>query len=410
MEQESDIINTLHQLNRDAILEALQQLLSSISSQKHYVLHETNQMICRIQMISQQFLETLSQTSQKLAFEIGRLSGPNFFSSGSGNYLDSLIALDEVSCKTEISQWIFPDIQKILENSKFFHDNLELSTALPKSLLKIAQLSFSMTDISPTPYSSSQFFSFLGHESDKNYYLSFDIINNSTKKSEINFGKMVQYPLSCNIPGNYLFIGGGRYSDTEYSDKFYLWNPVSGEILYKTHNNFTDHYTGVVFYEWDIYMFGGTLTKNYICSGSKYSLKSNTWGSICDIPSASSVNTPIVMDGKIFITGINLDSIYYYVPKSNLYGKINRELNQGKNKVLLMCKRSIFLLYEDKVYESTDPLLGSWEVVTNFKQPRFAIKETMERGDEIYFRDYGNLFRMNTNTKEIVCLIDSDYS
>ena len=59
MEQESDIINTLHQLNRDAILEALQQLLSSIASQKHYVLHETNQMICRIQMISQQILETL---------------------------------------------------------------------------------------------------------------------------------------------------------------------------------------------------------------------------------------------------------------------------------------------------------------------------------------------------------------
>ena len=285
----------------------------------------------------------------------------------------------------------------------------ELKKSLLEQLFSLSTLNIDLVESINSSLSSS--FTLLGHHLNSyNYALTLDFSTEEIIKSTINIDPMVQFPLSCNLPGNFLFIGGGRYSDTDYSNIFYLYHSPSNTIIFQTTYQYSDHYSGVIFYNWEIYLFGGLFAKISLSNSVKYNLKDNSWNSLQDLPVHATTNNPVLFNDNILLIGFNIDSFYSYSPRENYYIQVNKKFNQNQNKVLLRYKNLIFLLYEDLIYQCNDNNLVDWTVVGNFNHPKHSIKESIETEHGIYFRDYGNLFRMNIVTKEIKCIIDTDYS
>lgn len=394
--------------NKFALIKTLQELLERAKLYKKFISDETIETIQKLQKASQKAIEELAQVCEALTFEIARLSSSDYLDP-SQNYLDSLIVSSETHCTSEISQWKFPNsllnIEKIksLASTNPIHSIISLKSTL-NSLFTFKH------SLSATFHSDLPVLSLLGHHlSYYNYKITFNPLTNFSEKSEINLSKPLQFPLSLNLSDQYLFIAGGRFSDTEYSGKCYLYHTGINQVICENEIGPIDHYTAAVVYKWDIFLFGGKIVKECVADVKKYCLVQGKIEKVLDLPRPGSANTPLVVGEMIVMTGFEFSCMFYYAPEANCYGKFSKEMNQDQNKAVLKYKTSVFLLYDDQIYENKDGTIEIWEIVGIFKHPKHSIKEVIERSDAVYFRDYGNLFKMNPATKEITCILNADY-
>ena len=86
----------------------------------------------------------------------------------------------------------------------------------------------------------------------------------------------ITYPTCCNIPGNFLFAGGGKINEFEFSNKYYLINLDTHQIVKETtHLERTSH-TVCAYFNMNVYYFGREILFNFDNSCYKYNLVLDT--------------------------------------------------------------------------------------------------------------------------------------
>jgi hypothetical protein len=103
--------------------------------------------------------------------------------------------------------------------------------------------------------------------------------------------------------------------------------------------------------------------------------------------------------------------LYQYSPINNQYSKIVCNLSLNKYKGLLKHKNKVFLLNDNKIFESKNKDLTIWACVGLFQYPEtWFIKDYIETERSIFFHNGTNLFKMEVDSNTVECLIDYDYS
>ena len=181
----------------------------------------------------------------------------------------------------------------------------------------------------------------------------FNIIDPFSAK-DLKFALNIQDKLSnfggfCELPNSKFFCYGGYNGG--YTDVAYIIDikNLTGE---KRKSSFKKCAMGVcVHYQGEIYVMGG-YQKGPKPKSERYTIASDSWANIANVPSETQSNSCILVDTSIYIAGACSSCIHQYSILNNTYKSFGNFSTE--NKVLLQGTNNIYILDSVNLYKSTN--------------------------------------------------------
>lgn len=105
---------------------------------------------------------------------------------------------------------------------------------------------------------------------------------------------------------------------------------------------------GTVFYDGQVFVFGGYSRDSDIRLCESFSLSKNRWSKIASLPDESQFTTAVTMGVYIYVTGFNLPNIFEYDPYQNVFKDIGRRFTQRIYKSLIKTTDSIIIFSDSQ--------------------------------------------------------------
>ena len=249
------LMHPIVHLNKQALIKKLSESLSSISKLKENIIYEATIAIQELNKKYKMALDDLSNAFKILSYELDKIIKIEAVNIESKDFIENLLVRDDQSYIEKINR---------LDVSYFLTKND------PKFDLKTIKMPGLVNSINSIVLSknkpSSEYFSYIRISKGKNYVHSINTLTNQIIKYEIELD-CIKSPCCCNIPGNLLFVGGGRVNE-EYSKKYFLLDISSNHILFETSYQELDIFCGNLFFELNVYYFCkkvNTNIMNYCC-------------------------------------------------------------------------------------------------------------------------------------------------
>lgn len=129
-------------------------------------------------------------------------------------------------------------------------------------------------------------------------------------------------PSCCTLPSEFAFFSGGHKHGAIPSTGIINLNKLTVRKLADMHVPRYDH--TLVYFEGDIYAFGGNDGTSMLTSVEVYSLKTNTWKLIGNMPNPRSKFAPCIVNDEIWLAGgIGTTSIDIYNTTDGTYRRLN---------------------------------------------------------------------------------------
>jgi hypothetical protein len=129
-------------------------------------------------------------------------------------------------------------------------------------------------------------------------------------------------PSCCTLPSEFAFFSGGQKYGAIPSAGIINLNKLNVRKVADMHVPRYDH--TLVYFEGDIYAFGGNDGSRILTSVEVYSLKTNTWRLISDMPSPRTKFAPCIVNDEIWLAGgIGTTSIDIYNTTDATYRMLN---------------------------------------------------------------------------------------
>ena len=405
---QKNILTEIDNTARQHFVRAINSFLTLIDKWKLDVVNKTNDIIAEAQQKCEEIHISLNKIGVMLTIQLRNYMGKKYANNESKEYFEVLLRKNSEAVKKEVDSWKLLDMLKLLEAGKNnFYSKLYENNIQDKYFdLVIRSISASINN-----KISDSFTSLNNYVNGANCinYISTTQYNYYT--TPIDLESPITSPAYCNIPGNMLFVGGGRFTETQFSKSYFLVNLTTNQIVYKTVSDEREFNCGNLFHKMNIYYFGRYTNGRNFSSSCKFNLESLSWSNIADFPEANIPSSCISYFNDILLVGNWLNCVHRYSPQENLYSKSTFPLKTGQYKGLLRHKNQVFLLYDNKIFEAENNQLSSWKEVGNFKYPKdLTICEAMETANAVVFRSNASAFRMDVATKVVTCIIDLGYS
>lgn len=379
------------------------ELLVFVKDKKKALLIETNDFIADLIKRSNLVQCNLDRIIETIEKKLKSVLKKEYISIDSKDYLDQILLSDNLNEK--LSSWKIPEIFEKFRNSAD-----ELQSKLYNSYSSREYLSTSFRIPHTLWEKPSSYFSLLnsylegGNSIDRINMLTYDV-----ERKNIILIPEITYPTCCNIPGNFLFAGGGKINEFELSNKYYLINLDTYQIVKETiHLERTSH-TVCAYFNMNVYYFGSEIFFNFDNSCYKYNLVLDTWTQFADFPEKNKPCSSLVYESNILIAGIDFNYVYKYSPLNNSYSVTSKQLGSGF-KGLAKHKNQLFLFFENSIYEVDTQFKNLKKFGDFLFYSDFGVFESVETENSIFFRSSVDVFRMNFLTKEVECLVDTSYS
>lgn len=241
-----------------------------------------------------------------------------------------------------------------------------------------------------------------------NFIKSLNFESNLLTLKEFRFESRIRFPLICSLPGGLLFVGAGELVYPEFSKNYYILNPETSEIIDKTEDIERDYDSGCIFYQSEIYIFGGKIRKISFVESSKYNIIKKQWTKLQNLPKPSSISCPVLSENNIWLIGHFLDNIFSYSPKNDLYTKMPYDFEGDFYKNLLQHNERIFALANNHLWEIVHKTgevisVGLFTIVD-------PIKRYMVYKKYIYIFDGLNIVRLNVLSMSVDIIVNISYS
>lgn len=244
---------------------------------------------------------------------------------------------------------------------------------------------------------------------EESYIIKLNMLSYEIEEIPILLRDVIIRPIVCGLPDNKLFIGGGS-TDLNLSDMYYIIDSNERNIQSSFTGNHITHFSGVIYYNELIYIFGGKIGGSMISDSQYFNLKKNIWQSISPLTSPSSLSCPIVYNHNIILASYHWDYFLCYSPKANNYSKIYFNAQSKSSKNLFTYNNIVYMIYQNKIFQAKNGLYD-WDEICDFKFPnRWSIREYIEYNEKVYLRNDLNIFVFDPKTLTIYCIYDIDYS
>ncbi|OMJ80725.1 hypothetical protein SteCoe_18929 [Stentor coeruleus] len=411
-----NIVKLYTQINnskKKIVLEGLISILDQSKALEKNVISRSSYLISSINRIVSIFLKTMDNFQYNLQSETRKLLKSSKISNLDISYFSKLLQDTEANIENEISLWNIETILNLNPNlisKSLLNDYLQDDIPLIKES-KLINTAFNLLVDFTTGFENYVPSSFDYIISYKNQGNSIKNINLQTQEiiiKRMSFGSKIRFPISYNLPGGLLFVGGGELIYPEYSKKYYIIDPETCEILDQSSDIERDYDTGCILYNSEIYAFGGSIRKKPFDISSKYNIRIKKWKALQNMPSPSAISCPAVFNKNILITGYEINCILSYSTVYNTYEKTNCLFEYKSLKCLLQNKERIFALAQHNVYELS-PDSNNMQIVNKFTCKN-SIKKSLAYKNFIYFFDNVNVFRMDVNAMTFQLIINQDYT
>ena len=206
-----------------------------------------------------------------LTIQLRNYMGKKYANNESKEYFEVLLRKNSEAVKKEVDSWKLLDMLKLLEAGKNnFYSKLYENNIQDKYFdLVIRSISASINN-----KISDSFTSLNNYVNGANCinYISTTQYNYYT--TPIDLESPITSPAYCNIPGNMLFVGGGRFTETQFSKSYFLVNLTTNQIVYKTVSDEREFNCGNLFHKMNIYYFGRYTNGRNFSSSCKFNLES----------------------------------------------------------------------------------------------------------------------------------------
>lgn len=395
------------------VLEGLLSIFDQSKALEKNIINKSSHIIISLNGVVSKFLKTMKNFQDNILSETRNLLKSSKVSNSDISYFSKLIQDSEANIENEVSLW---NIQTILTLNPNLISNDFLNDYSKSDLPLINESKLINTAFNVIVDFKTGFENYIPSSFD--YIISYKDQGNSVKCinlqtqeiiiKNISFGSKIRFPMSYNLPGGLLFVGGGELIYPEYSKKYYIIDPETCEILDQSSDIERDYDTGCVLYNSEIYAFGGSIRKKAFTKSSKYNVKSKQWKSLQDIPSPSAISSPAIWKKNILITGYELNCILSYSTVDDFYEKTSYLIESKTLKCLLQNKERIFLLTELNIYE----LHQATQIIhfVNKFACRCGIKKSLAYKNFIYFFDNVNVFRIDINSMAVQLIVNQNYT
>lgn len=254
----------------------------------------------------------------------------------------------------------------------------------------------------------SEFDYIISRANEGNFIKSLNFESNIVTFKDFRFEDRIRFPLICSLPGGLLFVGAGELVYPEFSKKYYILNPETSEIIDKTEDIERDYDSGCIFYQSEIYIFGGKIRKIPFIESAKYNIIKKQWTKLQNLPMPSSISCPILNGNNIWLIGYYLDSILSYSPKNDSYTKMPYAFEGNFYKSLLQHNERIFALVADQIWEivcKTGKAISIGRLALVKPTYRFVVYKKY-----IYLFDGLNILRLNVSSMSVDIIVDMTYS
>lgn len=229
--------------------------------------------------------------------------------------------------------------------------------------------------------SSSNYISFVIEKTYRNYLIR--ICKTDTKITEfnLNFEEKVRHPAVCDLPGSKVLICGGKYAKFHYSSDCFLFDSSKNSLIRVASTEGLNILSGCIYYQEFCYFFGGRRNSNSIKTAKKFSLQTNFWNSISELPCETSTHNPTLFNGVIWMSGYMYEHIFYYEPSEDCYYRFMLEELYDR-KSLLKFKDKLYLLSNTNAY-----LIVGNNLKFVCKTFAISVIKSIETEDSVIFHD-----------------------
>ncbi|CAG9314451.1 unnamed protein product [Blepharisma stoltei] len=196
----------------------------------------------------------------------------------------------------------------------------------------------------------------------------------------------------CKLPDNNLFCfqGINAYS----SPTFMIYEDNS--IRYLTSRPNLCRYASAIYYENEVYSFGGNNDFGYVTTPEKYNISENKWYKIPQNLSVGSIScNGFSYKDKIFFVGLNHAKIYIYHVSQNKYSEIPINLTPNAVKILHLIGNCIYVIESNsKIYEIDADDIQRWRIAGTSPSFGRPVSHFVQLKNSVYFMD-NNSYIMN---------------
>ncbi|CAG9323906.1 unnamed protein product [Blepharisma stoltei] len=160
------------------------------------------------------------------------------------------------------------------------------------------------------------------------------------------------------LPNCKLFCFGSYYDSriTLIIDENYeLQKLPSGEAC---------HCSSAIYFNKNVYCFGGEDENSFLNLSSKFDLDQNRWFKLAPMPEADCACNSVLFNRNILISGWKNKNIWQYSTSIDSFSKISYDFAEWKRKILINGERLYLVECQGMIYESEDEY--SWKQIANF--------------------------------------------
>lgn len=213
---------------------------------------------------------------------------------------------------------------------------------------------------------------------------------NLLKRSHILPDEFKEYTTSpgvCTLPSEFAFFSGGQKQDVSTSCGIVRVGKNTVQKLNDMNVPRFDHC--LVYFEGDIYAFGGNNGNSILKSVEAYSLKDGVWRTVCDMPNPRSKFAACIIDDKIWLAGgIGTTEIDIFDTTRQTYSRLNNPVPLHDGSTLISNLGDKYIIIQSGVVQYYYP-------EAEISEPVGSITDTSAVLSNRVFVHSGRLFWVN---------------
>ncbi|CAG9314297.1 unnamed protein product [Blepharisma stoltei] len=207
------------------------------------------------------------------------------------------------------------------------------------------------------------------------------------EETELAIDKNMSMHLSiCKLPDSRLFCFGGC---NPYSSSAFMIYP-DNSIKYLASRSVPCGFSSAIYYNGEVYAFGGQNANGYVMTPEKYNISQDQWSSLPKLSTGANYCTGFAYDNEIYFAGSEHKEIYIYRNYHDPYSRQISNLIPNSQKVLLLFNHSSYLIIEGnfkmrefKDIKNLNPTITDW----NFNWIGTLASQVVQFNGDAYFID-----------------------